>query len=65
MTYHIIKSSRLYEGKPYCGASSDHKPAGADDLDDAISLAERMLRNNPVGWDIYNSENGAKVASAG
>lgn len=56
MKYHLIKTSRLYFGLPYCGPSSDNLPAEADTIEEAIRLLNELNDRNPVGWVIINSE---------
>ena len=55
MKYHIIKESRVYNGKCYCGASSNNTPLEFETLIDAKQTIINLLKINPVGWVIYNS----------
>lgn len=55
MRYHICKQTRVYDGEPYCGYSSGDNPAESDDLDEAISMSKDMMKNNPVGWNVFDS----------
>ena len=51
--YHLFKETRLYEGLPYSGFTSDGHIMAFDTLEDA-RLAKILLNKiNPVGWDIY------------
>ena len=59
--YHLIKSTRVYDGYPYCGISSNNIPAETDTYDDAVKLQKKLLDNNPVGWYIIDSSTGKKV----
>lgn len=61
MKYHIIKSSRTYQGKPYCGESSFNTPLECDIMYDAFAIVEFMDTVNPVGWDVYDSHTNAKL----
>lgn len=61
--YHIIKSSRGYEGRGYCGVASDHKPLEFNDLNQAIGAAVVTLERNPVGWCVYDSQTSELVWS--
>jgi hypothetical protein len=55
MPYHIIKASRQYQGVPYCGPTSDHRPAVFDSLEDAELAQARFQTINPVGWTIHEA----------
>ena len=61
MKYHVIKRSRKYSGKPYCGATSDNHPAEADIMADAFTMALHLNEKNPIGWDVYDSETATKL----
>jgi len=56
MKYHLFKKSRIYTGRAYSGATNDGNIAEAETLEEATVMKERMTHNNPVGWDIYDSE---------
>lgn len=51
--YHIIKSTRTYNGIPYCGISSNCIPMEFECLLYAIIEVDILLKRNPVGWSIY------------
>ena len=53
--YHIVKATRGYYGRPYCGYSSNYKPMEFDELREAKEAVERLNDFNPVGWDIYDT----------
>ena len=55
MKYHLFKASRVYYGRPYCGPSSDGRPAIAFSEEEAFKLYQYMMQN-PVGWNIYNAD---------
>ena len=59
--YHIIKASRRYEGKGYCGASSNNISMEFLFLHDAIYHVGLLLEKNPVGWDIIDSVTKQKI----
>jgi hypothetical protein len=59
--YHLCKQSRAYEGKPYCGPSSDGIPQEYSLLSIALKAKELLTKRNPVGWNIYDSETGKLV----
>ncbi len=61
MVYHLVKRSRVYEGLPYCGPSSNNLPAQADTLEAAQKMQAELTARNPVGWDIYVAEKPEKV----
>jgi len=57
--YHIQKGSRMYMRRPYCGYSSDNKPAEAETMFEALEVQKTCMKNNPgVGWDIYDADTG-------
>lgn len=51
--YHLVKKSRIYKGRPYCGPASGNMPAEYKTLAEALAAKERLTAINPVGWDIY------------
>jgi hypothetical protein len=56
MKFHLCKQTRLYDGEPYCGPTSDHKPMEFNTLQEA-RIAVIVLNNlNPTGWNIWDSE---------
>jgi hypothetical protein len=55
MPYHIVKASRQYQGTPYCGPTSDHRPATFDSLEEAEAAQARFQAINPVGWTIHEA----------
>lgn len=59
--YHVIKKSRLYEGRGYCGASSRNIPMEFIELFMAEMAVEKLTERNPVGWDIYNANTGKLI----
>ena len=56
MRYHIYKASRVYEGRPYSGPTSDGQPAQADQLCEAVKMWSLMCAHNPVGWRIRDTQ---------
>ena len=62
MKYHLFKKSRVYTGRPYCGPTSNGKPAETDSLGEAIVMQAKMTRDNPVGWDVFVSKTKEKIA---
>ena len=61
MRYHIYKATRVYEGRPYEGASSGGQPAQADTIAQAQTMREQMLLLNPVGWRIHDTATGQDI----
>jgi hypothetical protein len=62
MRYHLYKSSRLYEGRPYCGRSSGGVPAQAATLEAACEWFRCLTATNPgVGWIIWDTETNEDV----
>lgn len=61
MRYHLYKASRLYEGRPYCGPSSNSQPAEANSLNAARDLQQQLNKINPVGWRIRDTLTGQDV----
>jgi hypothetical protein len=55
MPYHISKASRQYQGAPYCGPTSDHRPATFGSLEEAEVAHARFQAINPVGWAIHEA----------
>ena len=55
MKYHIIKASRIYGGKGYCGVSSNNIPLEFETLHEAKQAIIELLKVNSVGWMIYDS----------
>lgn len=52
--FHIVKSSRIYNGHGYQGRSSGNVLMEFFTLAEANEWRERVLmQNNGVGWDIY------------
>lgn len=56
MAYHLFKQSRIYEGRPYCGPTSNNVPASFATFDGAFSAKRIFTEKNPVGWDIYDAD---------
>jgi len=56
MRYHLIKKSRVYNGKPYCGPASNNKPAEAETHLKALILKAELQLKNPVGWVIIDTK---------
>jgi len=54
--YHLCKKSRVYNGVPYNGPTSNYKDASTPSLKEARIMARRFTVLNPVGWDIYDSK---------
>jgi hypothetical protein len=55
MRYHLVKASRIDEGKPYKGPASGDTKAQADTLMGAKSLQAILTVANPVGWVIIDT----------
>ena len=51
--FHLFKASRVYEGRPYCGPTSNGKPAQYKTRLAAVRAANRFLKKNQVGWSVY------------
>jgi hypothetical protein len=60
--YHLVKMSRMYSGFPYCGPTSDYKPAQYETLEEALAAKKAFTEINPVGWDIYDTVTGREVS---
>ena len=54
--FHLFKASRVYEGRPYCGPTSNGKPAQYKTRLAAVRAANRFLKKNPVGWSVYYAD---------
>jgi hypothetical protein len=54
--YHLFKQTRIYEGRPYCGPTSDGSPAEWKTLAEAKTAQQMFNERNPVGWNIYDAE---------
>lgn len=59
--FHVIKSSRVYCNRGYCGIASNFVLQEFELLDDAIDAVHRLLIHNPVGWVIYDSKTKQQV----
>ena len=59
--YHVFKSSRLYEGVPYCGVASDYESCQFDTQEQALSKANELSQKNAVGFVVYDSHTLNKV----
>lgn len=63
--YHIVKSSRCYDGRGYEGPACAR--AGVEpgksylDVNEAFADADSMSRCNPVGFEVWDSVTGMKV----
>jgi len=53
MMYHLVKQTRNYEGRAYCGSTSNNIPAEFQTLEDAKIAQAKFNAKNPVGWVIY------------
>ena len=59
MRYHVYKGSRVYEGRPYQGPSSNGERAEADSLEEVIVLVRRLMAaNSGVGWNVRDTQLG-------
>lgn len=56
--FHLYKASRVYSGRPYCGPTSDNKPAEYDTFEEAQVAAATFQEYNPVGWNIFDGDSG-------
>lgn len=54
--FHVVKQSRMYDGKPYCGNTSDSIPASYEKLSDAEAAVKKFTMKNPVGWNVYDAD---------
>lgn len=63
--YHIFKLSRIYEGRPYCGPTSDGVPAEYNSLTEAKCAADNFLIRNAVGWQVFDSKSGEMLYDTG
>lgn len=59
--YHLCKQTRIYDGYPYRGPTSDGMPAEYEKLEEAKNAQADFNERNPVGWNIYYSETGKLV----
>ena len=59
--YHLFKQTRIYEGRPYCGSTSDGFPAEWNTLSEARAAQRMFNERNPVGWNIYDADTGELV----
>lgn len=53
--YHIVKQTRVYDGDPYCGYSSDNIPMEFNTIEEAVIKAKELQLLNPVGWNVFDS----------
>lgn len=60
--YHLCKQTRVYEGEPYHGHTSESLglvgPAEFDNLEEAIFWSLKFQQYNPVGWNVFDSQTG-------
>lgn len=67
MKFHVVKSSREYNGAGYSGPSLNRiqcdglTRAEFESKDDAIKCAQQLSEINPVGFDVYDSETQQKI----
>ena len=54
--YHLCKQSRVYDGDPYRGPTSNGMLAEYETLEEAKVAQRDFTESNPVGWNIYNAE---------
>lgn len=59
--YHIFKQTRVYNGEPYSGPSSNNMPMAFFSLESARKAASHLRDVNPVGWNIFESETGRLI----
>lgn len=59
--FHLFKQTRTYVGEPYCGHTSDGKPAEYKTLREADDARKIFQEKNPVGWDIFEAKSGKRV----
>jgi hypothetical protein len=53
--FHIEKQTRIYDGEPYCGPSSNYIPLAFASIEEAKRKISLLNEINPVGWNIWNS----------
>lgn len=61
MSYHLFKQSRVYQGQPYCGPTSNNIPAKFETIEQAEQAQELFTKSNPVGWNIFEAETGKLI----
>jgi len=59
--YHLCKQSRVYNGHPYQGYTSNNIPAEYETFEEAKKARDVFNKSNPVGWNIYDSVSGELV----
>ena len=59
--YHLCKQTRIYDGHPYCGPTSNGMPAQYDTLEEAKKAQAEFNERNPVGWNIYDEDTGKLI----
>lgn len=59
--FHLCKATRLYDGRPYCGFTSQYKPAEFATLEEAKQALDIFQAFNPVGWSIWDADTGKIV----
>lgn len=61
VTYHLCKQTRVYDGEPYRGPSSNYIPMSFDLFSEALDARDKLQNRNPVGWNIFNADTGELV----
>ena len=59
--FHLFKKSRVYDGTPYRGPTSNYSPAEYVTIEEALSAQKSFTERNPVGWDVYDAKTGELV----
>lgn len=59
--FHLCKQTRIYQGRPYCGYTSNNVPAEFKSLEVARKMQAMFNARNPVGWNIWDAETGKLV----
>lgn len=59
--FHLFKQTRTYVGDPYCGVTSDNKPAEYKTFREADEARKIFQAINLVGWNIFDAESGKRV----
>lgn len=54
--FHLSKRTRIYDGEPYCGYTSDGVPAEYHTIEEARTARDKFQEFNPVGWNIYDAK---------
>jgi hypothetical protein len=59
--FNLSKQSRLYDGHPYCGPTSNYQFAQYATIEEARKARDEFQLKNPVGWNIYDADDGTLI----